>query len=1054
MKDQDSSLSKLLRDLQEREKELNCLYKVEEILNNQNNIDDAFNLILKVIPAGWRYPDKCKVSIEYRDKTYGPSATDIQLPSITENIQTGEEPSGKIIVFYVEELPGDTETAFLKEEKKLLENIADRISKYISHVRSKMFMEEWNLAKKEISGKKKGEWKIIIDLLKKTDPEMFIYISRKMSYHLCWNGIDEAVEYLQNLGTATYIDEPATGEINQPIPKMYFDALNNGIRIFEIASKHLNDNDILLNVQKWIQENRINFLIKTLVNLDSSLSEVTDAIRRFTHIVESYDELPLSTRKTLNVSLVHRFFTDQLEFINIAKNFVEVEDIAELVRRIIYPARSRGRLGGKSSGLFLGTKVIKKIEDQFPLLKKIKIPKTWYITSDTMRHFMHSNNLEEIIEQKYKEIERIRIEYPHLIQIFKNSPFPPDIVQALYVALDDFGDTPLIVRSSSLLEDRFQTAFSGKYKSLFVANQGSTHEKLEALTDAIAEVYASTFGPDPIEYRNERNLLDFNEQMGIMIQEVVGNKVGKYFFPSFAGVAFSNNEFRWSPRIQRTDGLIRLVPGLGTRAVDRIGDDYPILIAPGNPDLRVNVTTEEIVRYAPRQMDVINLEKRSFETIDIKELVINNKGDIPGLENVVSILQGDKISKPGYLTEYENEQFVTTFEGLRNDTDFVKTVKLIMDQLQENLNTPVDIEFASDGKNLYLLQCRPQSSTKNSIASPIPQNIPDNKVIFSADKYVSNGKVSNISHLVYVDPDNYNNLATKSEMLKVGRAISKLNKVLPRRKFILMGPGRWGSRGNIKLGVRVTYSDINNTAVLIEIAKKKGSYQPELSFGTHFFQDLVEASIRYLPLYPDDPGVKFNYSFLKLADNSLADFAPKFAQLEDTIKVIDLAKSFNGSHIKVLMNAELDQAIAYLSGSNQEDENESESDELFQFTSDDHWQWRLEIASIIADKIDPERFGVKNFYVFGSAKNATAGPASDLNMLIHVENNQQKQNELLIWLEGWNHCLNEMNYLRTGYHTNGILDVHLITDEDIEKQNYFARKINAVHDPAKKIPIK
>ncbi|MGM0595961.1 MAG: PEP/pyruvate-binding domain-containing protein, partial [Myxococcota bacterium] len=474
----------------------------------------------------------------------------------------------------------------------------------------------------------------------------------------------------------------------------------------------------------------------------------------------------------------------------------------------------------------------------------------------------------------------------------------------------------------------------------------------------------------------------------------------------------------------------------------------------GNPDLRVNVTTDEIVRYAPRQMDVINLEKRSFETVDIKELVISNKGEIPGLENVVSVLQGDKISKPGFLTEYENEQFVTTFEGLRNDTDFVKTVKLIMEQLQENLNTPVDIEFASDGENLYLLQCRPQSSTKNSIASPIPQNVPENKIIFSANKYVSNGRVSDITHLVYVEPNSYNNLSSRSEMLEIGRAISKLNKVLPRRKFILMGPGRWGSRGNIKLGVRVTYSDINNTAVLIEIAKKKGSYQPELSFGTHFFQDLVEASIRYLPLYPDDPGVKFNESFLKLADNSLEDFAPEFAHLEDTIKVIDLAKSFNGSHIKVLMNAELDQAIAYLRSSNQEDENETEIDELFQFNSDDHWQWRLEIASLIAEKIDPERFGVKDFYVFGSTKNATAGPASDLNLLIHVNDNQQKQNKLLIWLDGWDHCLNEMNYIRTGYHTNGILDVHLITDKDIEKQSYFAQKINAVNDPAKKIPVK
>ncbi|MBK6678651.1 MAG: hypothetical protein IPG53_00820 [Ignavibacteriales bacterium] len=99
------------------------------------------------------------------------------------------------------------------------------------------------------------------------------------------------------------------------------------------------------------------------------------------------------------------------------------------------------------------------------------------------------------------------------------------------MALDDFGDRPIIVRSSSLLEDQVGSAFSGKYKSLFLANQGSKPERLSALMDAIAEVYASTFGPDPIEYRTERGLIDFHEEMGIMIMEVVGTRVGDYFFP-------------------------------------------------------------------------------------------------------------------------------------------------------------------------------------------------------------------------------------------------------------------------------------------------------------------------------------------------------------------------------------------------------------------------------------------------------------------------------------------------------------------------------------------
>ena len=197
------------------------------------------------------------------------------------------------------------------------------------------------------------------------------------------------------------------------------------------------------------------------------------------------------------------------------------------------------------------------------------------------------------------------------------------------MALDDFGEVPLIVRSSSLLEDRLGTAFAGKYKSLFLANQGDKKERLEALLEAVAEVYASIFSPDPIQYRAERGLLDFHEEMAVMIQAVVGRQLGKYFFPAFAGVAFSRNEFRWSSRIRREDGLLRLVPGLGTRAVDRLSDDYPILVAPGQPNLRVNVSIDEVIRYSPGKIDVIDLEKNGFVTKNIKDLIGEIGPDYP-----------------------------------------------------------------------------------------------------------------------------------------------------------------------------------------------------------------------------------------------------------------------------------------------------------------------------------------------------------------------------------------------------------------------------------------
>jgi hypothetical protein len=239
------------------------------------------------------------------------------------------------------------------------------------------------------------------------------------------------------------------------------------------------------------------------------------------------------------------------------------------------------------------------------------------MASDAVLDFIAYNDLEDVLHQKYKSIDEVRRDYPNIIRLFKNSTFPPALVQGLAAVLDDFAGVPVIIRSSSLLEDRMGTAFSGKYKSLFVANQGTKQEKLAALLLAVAEVYASMFGPDPIQYRRERGVLEFDEQMGILIQEVVGRRVGDLFFPAYAGVAFSRNEFRWSPRITREDGLVRLVPGLGTRAVDRTGDDYPVLLVPAKPDLRANVAVDEVVRYAPRSMDVVNLATNSFETVAI-----------------------------------------------------------------------------------------------------------------------------------------------------------------------------------------------------------------------------------------------------------------------------------------------------------------------------------------------------------------------------------------------------------------------------------------------------
>ncbi len=1060
MKDNsNNNLDILMRDLRERRKELDCLYQLEELLKSTDKSqDDLFRSIIDIIPPGWQFSESAQVKIEYGEKIY----TSIEFVETAWKqsalIKEQNETIGKVTVSYRNEVPLSEDGLFLKEEEQLIETIADRIGHMLLHKKLKNVYRQWKDAEEKLSVKAVSEWRVIVNLLQNSNPKLFNYLSQKMLHYLCWNGVTEAKQLLQHAGDPSNSQEILNlSDTNQPSRKESMDdilSINN--KVFRIAEKNLGEKQLLENIRRWIDEDKSRFLIKALEAQNSSVSDLINAITRFHYLENEGVKLSLPLEKSLRVSLIRHFFSDQLGFINIAKNYIKIKDYRDLVKKIIFPSGSHGKLGGKSAGLFLANCIINASDEDKKLFETIKTPKTWYVTSDGLINFLHYNNLESVFEQKYKELDEIHVEYKNIIQIFKNSHFPPEIVQGLSTAIDDFGDNPIIVRSSSLLEDRLGAAFSGKYKSLFLANQGTKEKRLEALTDAIAEVYASTFGPDPIEYRSERELLDFYEEMGIMIQEVVGTKVGKYFFPTSAGVALSNNEFRWSPRINREDGLIRIVPGLGTRAVDRVAEDYPVLIAPGKPNLRANVTTDEIIRYAPKNIDVINLEENIFETVDINILIKKYGKDIPGVHNIVSIANDTMMQKVTSIfnIDFDEDSLFVTFDGLLHNTDFVKKIFRMLKLLEEKMGTPVDIEFAHDGKNLYLLQCRPQSYSHNIQPAPIPKNIPEEKIAFSANQYISNGFVPDITHIVYVDPESYGKLSSLSDLKAVGRAVGKLNKILPKRQFILMGPGRWGSRGDIKLGVDVTYSDINNTAVLIEIAKKKGKYLPELSFGTHFFQDLVEASIRYLPLYPDDDDTVFNEEFFARSTNILGDLIPEYSYLADTVRVIDVPENMEGAILRVLMNSNLDEAVAIFSDPEIRISETDESSEPFSRGSTEFWSWRNRMVENIAMHLDAERFGVKGFYLFGSVKNATCGPASDIDILIHFYGTKAQKKELLIWLEGWSLSLAYINFQRTGYKTEGLLDIHFVTDEDIKNKTSYAVKIGAVTDAAHLLPMK
>jgi hypothetical protein len=407
----------------------------------------------------------------------------------------------------------------------------------------------------------------------------------------------------------------------------------------------------------------------------------------------------------------------------------------------------------------------------------------------------------------------------------------------------------------------------------------------------------------------------------------------------------------------------------------------------------------------------------------------------------------------GLATDIAKSDAIVTFDGLISGTPFMLQLEAILKTLSLALGVPVDIEFASTGTDFYLLQCRPQSQAAEGVAMEIPADLSDESVLFSANKYVSNGCVTDIAHIVYVDPDKYGELADYTDLVAVGQAVGKLNKILPRHQFILMGPGRWGSRGDIKLGVRVTYSDISNSAMLIEVARKKGNYVPDVSFGTHFFQDLVESGIRYLPLYPDDPGAKFNEAFLLQAPNKLAEFCPECALLTDALRVIDVPEATGGKVLRVLMNADRELAIGFFASPETAVRTACATGQPAVREEEDPFRWRQRMAERIAYHCGGQPWGVRGVYLLDETEAGEVSPDSPIKLVIHFLGNGRQRKELETWLQGWSLSLAEMNYFRTGFHSEGLLDVHYLSDEKIRGEKDVAARIKVPSDVVRELPL-
>lgn len=615
----------------------------------------------------------------------------------------------------------------------------------------------------------------------------------------------------------------------------------------------------------------------------------------------------------LKAVLIRTMISDQLKYIRIARQWFKVEDLRDIRMRKI----GGGKIGGKAAGMLLAMRVLKETAPP-EIRNRFRLPESYYLGSDVFYNFLTFNNLIHWNDQKYKTEDQMHADYPTLCDDFANGQFPAEIIESLDQVLFGAGDRPLIVRSSSLLEDNFGTSFAGKYESIFLPNQGGHDQKLSALTKAISKIYASVLNPDALMYRHHKELADYDERIGILIQIVEGEKTGRYYFPHAAGVAFSRNLYRWSPQIKQNEGFLRLVWGLGTRAVDMLADDYPRLVALSHPRLHSSSDVRNIKRYSQQNVDVIDLEGNTFATISARQILNPDYAPLRYIAQVEE--EGSLIPIRSRLAP--PEKMLITFDGLLARTPFAASMRAALTLLEANYGSPVDTEFTVKIINpddqpevqITLLQCRPQSHIQGVADVQIPSDLQDENIIFSSQTMVPHGAVESIRYVLYVPSEGYFKLESQKERTQLERAIGQLNSALKDEVFIAVGPGRWGT-STPDLGVHVAYSDIYNSRALVELAGEKVGASPEPSFGTHFFQDLMEANIYPLAVFLDDANTIFKREFFYETPNHLMDYISiENPRVIAALRLIAVSDYRPGAHMDLFMDANKGRAVAFLVG--------------------------------------------------------------------------------------------------------------------------------------------
>ena len=501
---------------------------------------------------------------------------------------------------------------------------------------------------------------------------------------------------------------------------------------------------------------------------------------------------------------------------------------------------SGGSLGGKGRGLAFVNTLIYSFElgRLIPGIK-IRTPITAIIGTDEFDMFMERNHLWDIVMEGR--------EYSELKKIFLRGSLSYTLEKELRI-FTKLITRPIAVRSSSLFEDSMSQPFSGIFGTYLLPNvHPDPEQRLKQLSDAIKLVFASTYSKNSRTYFEAIHYKIEQEKMAVVIQEVVGNRFGNAFYPHVSGTAQSFNYYPVA-HMKPQDGFAVIAVGLGQYVVE---GDRAYRFSPAYPSLDI-ISQKDMFKNSQVQFYAVDMSKKEFNLLEgenagLTILNISEAEKHGTIKHSASVLNTDNdIITPGL--DSPGPRVINFANILKYDyVPLASTLRVVLDVVTEAFGTPVEIEFALDltkdeeGKaSFFLLQIKPLVGSGAGYSID-PDSIHNDDLLLITEKSMGNGVINDICDLIYVEPEKFNNQVTNDIAAEIDKINEKM--LLENRRYVLIGPGRWGTKDRF-LGIPVVWPQISNAKVIVEVSLP--GFPLDASLGSHFFHNVTSMNVGYL----------------------------------------------------------------------------------------------------------------------------------------------------------------------------------------------------------------